>query len=265
LQVVARGTAGPDVHAVQPAKVRWRLDAELAPGAARTTYRAILETDDDALTVLQGPDPERVLWQFSEVLRHWPGPVACHWGLPDRVRPWSIEPQSGPRSTSDEAAQSVARVRLSHRPLIWCTRVMTALVLIDLSFLMTSGSVGLASIHPLSLALALAFATCLLALTFALATGSSQLRVSRRVCRETSVFGLRRRRGDVRVESVRGVHAVGSVSADRWHVLIDSADGPLALEVERAEAEALAREVERVILAARSGHAPRSASFEAAR
>jgi len=266
LQVVARGAAGAAVRAVQPAKVRWRLETEHAPSAARTTYRVTLETEDDALTVLQGPDPERLLWQFSEVLRHWPGPVACNWGLPDAARPWSIEPHSGPRSMRDEAAQSVAVVRLSHRPLIWCSGVMTALVLTDLAFLLTSGSAGLVSIHPLSLVLTLVFASCVLALTFALASGFSQLRVSRRVCRETSLFGLRRRRGDVRVESVRGVHALGSTAAERWHVLIDSADGPLALEVGRAEASALARDVERAILAARSGHAPRpSGSVEAVR
>jgi hypothetical protein len=266
LRVVARGAAGPGVHAVQPSKVRWRLDTEHAPGAAHSTYRVVLETDDDALTVLQSSNPEPLLWQFSEVLRHWPGPVSCHWGLPDAVRPWIVEPQSGPRSMNDEAAQSVATVRLSHRPLIWCTRVMTALVLIDLSFLLTNGSVGLASIHPLSVGLALVFASCLLALMFALTSGFSQLRVSRRVCRETSLFGLRRRRGDLRVESVRGVHALGSTAAERWHVLLDSADGPLALEVGRAEAPALAREVEHAILAARSGHAPRpSGSLEAVR
>lgn len=266
LQVVARGAAAPDVRAVQPAKVRWRLDTEHAPSAARTIYRVILETEDDALTVLQNPDPERLLWQFAEVLRHWPGPVACHWGLPDAARPWDIEPHSGRRSMRDEAAQGVALVRLSHRPLIWCTRVMTALVLVDLGFLLTNGSVGLARIHPLSLGLALIFASCLLTLTFALASGFSQLRVSRRVCRETALLGVRWRRGDVRVESVRGVHALGSVAAERWHVLIDSADGPLALEVGRAEAPALARQAERAILAARSGQGPRpSGSFEVVR
>jgi hypothetical protein len=266
LQVVARGATGPDVLPVQPAKVCWRLDTEHAPSAARSTYRVTLETEDDALTVLQGPDPERLLWQFSEVLRHWPGPVACHWGLPDAARPWSIEPHSGPRSMSDDAAQCVAVVRLSHRPLIWCSRVMTALVLTDLGFLLTSGSAGLVSIHPLSLGLALIFASCLLGLTFALASGFSQLRVGRRVCRETSLFGLRRRHGDVRIESVRGVHALGSTAAERWHVLLDSADGPLALEVGRAEAPALARDVERALLAARSGPTARaSGSFEAVR
>jgi len=216
--------------------------------------------------VLRGSDPERLLWQFSEVLRHWPGPVACHWGLADAARPWNIEPHSGPRSTGDEPAHAVAMVRLSHRPLIWGTRIMLALVLVDLGFLLTSGSAGLARIHPLSIGLALAFAVCLVALTVALTTGFSQLRIGGHICRETSLFGLSRRRGEVRVESVRGVHALGSIAAERWHVLIDSADGPLALEVGRAEAPALAREVERAILAARSGRAARpSTAWEARR
>jgi hypothetical protein len=256
LSVVARGPAGADVRAVQPAKVRWLLDTEQAPGVAFTTYRVTLEADDDALTVLQSSDPERLLWQFSEVLRHWPGPVDCRWGLPDAVRPWIIEPHSGPLTTSDEAAQSVAVVRLSHRPLIWCSGVMAALVLVDLTFLLITAGAGVENIHPLSLVLAAAFSTCLVALTVALATGSSRLRVGRRVWRETSLFGLRRRRGEVRLESVRGVHALGSIAAERWHLLIDSADGPLALEVGRAEATTLAHEAARALTAARSGLGP---------
>jgi hypothetical protein len=268
LKVVARGAQGTDVHPVQPSKVRWLLDAEQAPGAARTTYSVTLETDDEAFAVLQSPDPERLLWQFSEVLRHWPGPVDCRWGLPETARPWNIEPQSGPRSLSDDDAQSVAVVPLTHRPLIWCSCVMTVLVLVDLSVLLTSAaaSAGVARIHPLSLGLALIFASCMLALTFALATGSSRLRVSRRVCRETALFGVRRCRGDVRIESVRGVHALGSAAAERWHVLIDSADGPLALDVPRAQAAALAREAEHAIVSARGAPVPRpSGSFEAVR
>jgi hypothetical protein len=265
LQVVARGSAAPDQHAVQPSQVRWVLDAEHAPAAARTTYRAILEADDDTLTVLQSPDPERLLRQFAEVLRHWPGPVACRWGLPETARPWSIEPCSGPRSMNDEAGRAVAVVRLSHRPLIWCARLMAAFVLLDLSFMLTSASAGLAAIHPLSIVLAAAFACCVLALMFALASGFSQFCVSRRVCRETSLFGLRRRHGDVRVESVRGVHALGATGAERMHVLIDSADGPLALEVGREQADAFAREAERAIQSARSALALPPASLEAAR
>jgi hypothetical protein len=266
LQVVARGAPGSDLHPVQPGRVRWLLDSEHAPGEARTTYTVTLETDDEAFAVLQSPDPERLLWQFSEVLRHWPGPVDCRWGLPETARPWSIEPHSGPRSLNAEEAQSVAVVPLGHRPLIWCSCVMTALVLLDLSVLLTSAAAGVPRIHPLSLVLALIFASCLLALTFALATGSSRLRVNRRVSRETALFGVRRSRGGVRIESVRGVHALGSAAAERWHVLIDSADGPLALDVPRAQAAALAREAERAIVSARSAPAPQpSGSFEAAR
>jgi len=258
VEVFARGGGATDGHAVQPGKVRWVLHSEHAPGTPRTTHGVTLEAEGVSLTVLQSSDPERLLWQFSEVLRHWPGPVDCRWGLPDEARPWSVEPHSGPRALNDDAGRSVAVVPLAHRPLIWCARIMTALVLIDLGFLLTSSGAGLVHIHPLSVALAAAFACCMLALTLALASGSSRLLVSRRVCRETALFGIRRQRGALRIESVRGVHALGSAEAERWHVLLDSADGPLAIEVARGDADALAREVEHAIAAARSGSEPRT-------
>lgn len=264
LQVVQRGVSTPEVRVVSPGKVRWVLDSEHAPGAARTTYRVTLETDAQALAVLQNTDPERLLWQFSEVLRHWPGPVDCRWGLPATARPWSIEPESAPRSLSDGEAQSVGVVPLAHRPLIWCARLMTAFVVIDVAFLLSTGSAGLAHIHALSVALAATLVSCLFALTFALTSGSSRLLVGGSICRETALFGVRRRRGDVRVESVRGVHTLGATGAERWHLLIDSADGPLALDVSREQAASLARDAERAIIAARSREAPRrSGSFEA--
>ncbi|HTV19677.1 MAG TPA: hypothetical protein VMG12_13425 [Polyangiaceae bacterium] len=253
LRVAARGAGARGARAVQPSNVRWQLDAEQAPGTPRTTYSVTLQADDEALTVLQNTNPERLLWQFSEVLRHWPGPVDCRWGLPEAARPWSIEPHSGPRSSADEPATGAVVVPLSHRSLIWCSRIMAAFALADLSFLLTTAGAGLAHIHPLSVGLAVAFESCLVALTVALATGSSRLCVSRRLWRETSLFGVQRRRGDVRIESVRGVYALGTPRAERWHVLIDSADGPLALEVPHSKAAALARDAERAIAAARSG------------
>lgn len=265
LQVVARGSAALDVHPVQPSGVRWQLDADYAPGEPRATYSVTLRADDAEVTVLQSSDPERLLWQFSEVLRHWPGPVDCRWGLPEGARPWSIEPHSGPRSSSDEASTTAVVVPLSPRGLVWCARSMSAFALVDLSVLLTTASAGLASIHPLSVCLAVVFEGCLLTLAVALATGSSRLHVSRRLWRETMLLGLSRRRGDMRIESVRGVYALGLPRAERWHVLIDSADGPLALDVPHAKAAALVRDAERAIAAERSGEAPRKSSVPSER
>lgn len=265
LQVLARPRAAADAVVVHPSKVRWVLDAGHAPGAARTTHRVALAAEGEERVVLQGTDPERLLWQFSEVLRHWPGPVDCRWGLPDAARPWSVEPHSGPRARNGEDGVSAAIVPLAPRPLVWCMRAMAGFVVVDLAFLLATAGAGLEHVHPLSALLAAAFAGCLATLAAALGSGSTRLRVGGYVRREAALFGLRRRSGGVRVESVRGVHVVGAPGAERWHVLIDSADGPLALEAPRADAAALARDAERAIAAARSGPAPRSAAPAAER
>jgi hypothetical protein len=38
------------------------------------------------------------------------------------------------------------------------------------------------------------------------------------------------------------VYAVGASASERWHVLIDSHEGPLAVPVERRQAEVMASE-----------------------
>lgn len=253
LEIAARGSSAPGSLVVQPGNVHWRLDAEHVPDTPRTTYRVSLVGDGSVHTVLQNADPERLLWQFSEVLRHWPGPVDHRWGLPEAARPWSIEPHSGPRSERPEGTQRVVTAPWAHRPLKWCTQLMAAFVVVDLGFLLTSGGRGLDSIHPLSSILAAALACCLVALAAALSNGSNSLCIDGRVYGQTALFGVRRRRGGVRTESVRGVYALGAAGAEVWHVLVDSADGPLALEVPRQQAAALTREAEAAIAAARVG------------
>jgi hypothetical protein len=242
------------VLVAQPGKVRWVLDVEHSPSALSTTYTALLEPDDGgSFAVLQSADPGRLLWQFSEVLRHWPGPVDCRWGLPGAARPWNIEPHSGPHALDAGTEDTVIAVPLAHRPLVWCARIMAVLVVADLIVLVTSATRGLAVVHPLSVTLAFGLAGCLIALALGLGSSGWQLRIGSRVRREITLFGLRRAGRDVRLESVRGVYALGVASAERWHLLVDSADGPLVLPVPRRDAEALARDTERAIVLARSG------------
>jgi hypothetical protein len=241
-----------DVLVAEPGRTRWVLDAVHFPDALSTTYAAALELEDGSShIVLQNDDPERLLWQFSEVSRHWPGPVACRWGLPASARPWNIEPHSGPRTKDDGAARTAVAVPLAHRPLIWCARIMAAFVVTDLTFLVTTASAGVALLHPLSIVLPIALASCLIGLALGLGTGGWRLSIGGRVRRELTLLGRRRERGSVRLESVRGVHVLGAASAERWHVLVDSADGPLALPVPRAKAKAIALQVERALQRAR--------------
>jgi hypothetical protein len=232
---------------------RWVLDMTLDPDGRTAIYSVEHEpADGPALTVLEGPDPERVLWQLSEVLRHWPAPVECRWGLAAGARPWSIEPHSGPRPRGDAPRDGSIVVPLAHKPLIWCTRLMATFVVLDVLFLVTNAGRSLPVIHPLSITLPVLLVSYLILLSLVVGTGASRLRVGGRVSRETSLLGLVTRRAEVRLESVRGVYALGAPGAERWHVLVDSADGPLALDVPRERAAALARDVEQALQSARS-------------
>jgi hypothetical protein len=237
----------------QPGRLRWVLDAEYTPNALSAAYTVALEPDDGgAYTVLRNLDPERLLRQFSEVLRHWPGPVDCRWNLPTGARPWRIEPHSGPRTLDEGRPAAVVDIPLTHRPLIWCARIMAALVITDLILLVTSAAAELRSIHPLSLILPCLLASGLVALALGLRTGGWRLRIAARVQRDVCSFGLCRARGSVRTDSVRGVYALGVAGAERWHLLVDSSDGPLALPVRCRDAEPLARAAERAISSSRS-------------
>lgn len=253
LHLTARRSSLAGSRTVQPSTVRWVLDTEDVANAPRAAYTVTLESGDGgSYRVLQNMDPERLLWQFSLILRHWPGAIDCRWGLPGTARPWTIEPQSGARSLAEADERVVAVSALAHRPLVWCARILAVLVLIDLVFLVTSASVGVPQIHPLSVVLPVIFGGCLVALAIGLASARSCLRIAGRLHRESSIFGVRSRHGDVSIESVRGVHAIGTPAAELWHVLVDSADGPLALAVPRRDAQSLASAVERAVLDARA-------------
>jgi hypothetical protein len=253
LTLSSRRPAPPGTVAVQPGSFRWVLEMRHAPNALHATYGVTLEPNDGApLSVLENTDPERVLWQLSEVLRYWPGPVDCRWGLPAGAEPWVVEPRSGPRGLDIEGRPEQVVAAPAHRSLIWCTRLMMLFVLADLTFLVGSTSMPWAEVHPLSVVLAVLLGASLVALAIAVQTGRSQLCIGSRIRREDSLFGLRSQHGAMRLESVRGVFAVGLPSADRWHVLIDSSDGPLAMSVARHEAAALVLEAERAIASART-------------
>lgn len=135
---------------------------------------------------------------------------------------------------------------------MWCAGTMAALVIVDLVLLVGSAGAKLSYIHPLSEILPLGLALYLVLLALALFTGSYRLTLAGRLRKERSLLGVTRVLGEVRPETVRGVHAIGAPDADRWHVLIDSADGPLSVSVPRREAEALARETERSLSLART-------------
>jgi hypothetical protein len=253
LRVVSGDAAPPGARAVQPASVRWLLDVAGPDGAAPAGYTAALRTSDGAeQIVLENTDPERLLRQLAEVLRHWPGPVECRWGLPVAARPWSIEPQSGPRALPTAPARTVLHSALAPRPLMWCAATMAALVVADLVLLVVSAGAKLSYIHPLSGILPLCLALYLVLLAVALFSGGQRLTLAGRLRKERSMFGVTRVLGEVRPETVRGVFAIGAPGADRWHVLVDSSDGPLSVPVSRGEAEALARETERALGLARS-------------
>jgi hypothetical protein len=253
LHILGRGPLPPGALAAHQGRVRWVLGAEGSPSGEHATYTVRLESEQGASQrVLESADPERLLWQLSEVLRHWPGPVDCSWGLPESARPWHIEPHSGPRSLGDAPDQASFGVPLAPRPLVWTSRVMAAFVVTYLIFLVTSAAAGLPRLHPLSIVLPTILAACLLVLTAALASGGSRLRVGGRVRKESSILGMQNHQGNVRLDSVRGVYALDVPAAERWHILIDSSDGPLALSVPRLRAPGLAREIERAIHAARA-------------
>jgi hypothetical protein len=253
VRVVSGEAAPPGARAVQPGTVRWVLDLAGPEGAAPAGYTAALRTSDGIeQVVLANADPERLLRQLGEVLRHWPGPVECRWGLPATARPWSIEPESGPHALRSTPALPVLRSPLASRPLVVCTGLMAALVIVDLVLLVVSAGAKLPSLHPLSVILPVLFALYLVTLTIALLTASDRLTLAGHLRKERSLFGVTRLLGEVRPESVRGVHAIGAPGAHRWHVLVDSADGPFSVSVPRGQAETLARETERALGLARA-------------
>lgn len=227
-----------------PGQILWILDAEPEPDSPRGAYTVRLETDGaERWTVLRNESPGVVLRSLRAILVHWPAPVECRWGLPASARPWSFEPGPlGARLAGETPTKAVLRAPLCGRGLLWTLSVMTLVMLAELAFLVLSESAKLPRVHVLSVFLPILTAGGLVAITLILATAHVRLSVTARLLAELSVIGVRRRRGDVDVASVRGVYAIGAGGSDRWHVLIDSREGPLAVPVERSHAEVMVRE-----------------------
>ncbi len=243
----------PSLALAEP--LHWRLDAEAEPDSPHMLYSASLDVDDgDRWLVLRHRHPEVLLCQLQQVLRHWPGRVECAWGLPDVARPWSFEPRHSPPAALAAGAEPAALIvaPVAGTPLLWVSAVITVLMLVDLVFLVTSSKKALPSIHPLSVVLPAALGLALVTLSVGLTTAKGRLRIAARVLAESCVFGLSRPQGDIRLDSVRGVHLLGSPTAERWHVLVDSAEGPLALPVPRNQARVVAEKIEQAIAWARS-------------
>jgi hypothetical protein len=232
---------------------RWILDTEDEPDSPRGAYTVRLELEGaERWTVVRSPDPGAVLRQLRTLLAHCPAPVDCRWGIPEAASPWSFEPH--PEATESEQVPSRAVICAPRCDpgLFWIMAIMALLMLLDLAFLVVSETEKVPVIHPLSVLLPILLAGCLSTIALALATGRTCLRITTHVSEEECVLGVRRRRGQVRVGSVREVHIVGAAGSTYWHLLVDSADGPLAMSVERGQAEALARHTRLAIADARA-------------
>lgn len=232
--------------------LRWILEAEPEPDSPRGMYVVRVDIEGDRRwTALRNTDPQALLRQLRAVLLHWPAPVECRWGLPDPARPWSFEPPPpGPVAAGELAPNAVLQAPVCGKGLLWIMSLMTVLMLVELTFLVVSESAKLPQVHFLSVLLPAITATGLVMITLILATAHVRLSIAARVSEEVRVLGLRRPRGDVRLASIRGVYAIGALSSERWHVLIESADGPLAVPVDRSQAELVARETRLAISSA---------------
>ena len=236
-----------------PDVARWVLRVEDDPDAPHAAYTAALELEGGQhWTLLRHSDPSTVLVQLRAVLKHWPRPVECHWGLPKQVRPWIFEPAAAIRAAGDSAAKpigeprsaAVIRAPMCGTDLLRVMAVMTLLTLTDLVYLVLTAGAAAPWIHPLSIALPVLMGASLVALSLGLASARARLVVMAEDVRlETGSLGFRRSHGAVRLNTVRGAHVVGTLTSERWHVLVDSADGPLAMPVRQTHAQALAERV----------------------
>jgi hypothetical protein len=244
---------------VVPDTARWVLRMEDDTDSPHGAYTAALELDGgQPWTLLRHPDPSTVLIQLRAVLKHWPRPVECHWGLPAQVEPWIFEPDAAQPAAGDSAGKPTAAPPLVIRAascgpdLLRVMGVMTLLTLADLVFLMLTAGATAPQLHPLSIVLPVLMAASLVAVTLGLASAHARLVIARAVRLETGSLGFRRSHGAVRLDTVRGAHLVGSTTSERWHLLVDSADGPLAMPVRQAHAQALAERAKQAMSSAQS-------------
>lgn len=224
------------------AAARWLLTAEHPAEAPRLCYSAVLVDGDRRWPVLRGDDPAQLLRELRLVLAYWPGEVSDEWALPSGTQPWSFRDASAHVGASQNAERRVLRGFGSGRGLRWVLGIATGLVLVDLTLLVLSASAHLPSVHPLSLALPAITASWLVAIAVSVATRHPRLTMGSELLLEHRVLGLRYAAAQVRSDSVRGVHLLAAHSGLR-HLLIDSAEGPLALLLRVSEAEGKKREL----------------------
>jgi hypothetical protein len=143
----------------------------------------------------------------------------------------------------------------------WSLRVITGLVLLDLTFLVISASAHVLWVHSLSLILPILSGLCLLVICIAVATRHARLVIGTQITLEERVLGLLLARQQVRSDSVRGVYLVAAAGGAQ-HVLVDSNEGPLALLIRARDADRLQQELKRSL--ARSHAAPASESIASA-
>lgn len=249
---VRRDDAGDTGAPEPPTQLRWVIDTEPEPYSPRGAYTVRLELfGGERWTVLRDASPGAILRSLRAVLLHWPAPVDCRWGLPTAARPWSFEPRPIAAPQAHELPlQAVVRAPLCGRGLLWTLSVMTLVMLAELAFLVLSESAKLPETHVLSVVLPVLTAAALVAITSSLATAHFRLSITTSLLSELCVLGVCQRRAEVGVSSVRGVYAIGAASSERWHVLIDSHEGPLAVPVDRTQAEAMAHETRLAIAGA---------------
>jgi len=219
-----------------PAAPRWSLVVEQPPQASQPHYAALLQDGERCWPLLTSADPAQLLRELRSVLAHWPGEVVQQWGLPNDVQPWVFRATGSLSEPDPEGERILVRGWRAAAGLRWVLGVMTGLVLVDLTFLLLTASGQVPAVHPLSLVLPALMASYLVAIAAGVATRHQRLLIGEQLAVEQRVLGLRGARQQVPSSAVRGVYPLATRSGAQ-HLLIDSADGPLALLVRAREAE----------------------------
>ena len=204
---------------------RWLLTTDHPAEAPRPRYLAVLVDGERRWPLLSSDDPAQLLRDLRVVLSHCPGEVSDEWALPSRG-----------------TEQGSLRGFGAGRGLRYVLGIATALVLLDLTLLVLSASAEVPAVHPLSLALPAIGASWLLTIAVAVATHHPRLVVSSQLVLEQRVLGLRYGAAQIPAGSVRGVYLLAA-RGGLQHLLVDSAEGPLALLLRVRDAESKKREL----------------------
>jgi hypothetical protein len=224
---------------------RWVLSHEQPKDAPKPQYRAALVLSArQAWPVLGSSDPAELLRQLEPALRAWPLPVESRWGLPLGVAPWQFEVPAPSRAPARAESATVPGAPVE-RGLRITMVVMTLAVLLDLAGLLISASAAVPHVHPLSIILPALAGGGLALLTAGLLSAHERLRAGPDLVLEACVFGLHSARARVRTRSVRGVYLIRG--SELGHLLVDSAEGPIALPVQNGRGAELRARLIRAI------------------